>query len=89
VPVPKGGFLRINNTFFYIFNNVQCTLAFLLTTFIGPGLVSPDLVNNAPLYFIRPISRTEYVLGRSLSSPDCCPLRRGFGLALSACRPAS
>jgi len=40
-------------------------LAFLLTAFIGPGLVSPDLSNGAlTLYLCRPLSRTEYVLGK-------------------------
>ena len=41
-------------------------MAFLLTAFAGPGLVSPDLANGAlPLYFCRPFSRTEYVLGKA------------------------
>jgi ABC-2 type transport system permease protein len=59
--------LEIGNRFFFIFTNVQCTLAFILTAFIGPGLISSDLANNAlPLYFCRPISRTEYVVGKAL-----------------------
>ncbi len=67
VPVPKGGFLNIGNQFFFIFTSVQCTLGFLLTAFAGPGLVSPDLVNNAlPLYFCRPLARWEYVAGKML-----------------------
>jgi ABC-2 type transport system permease protein len=57
--------LDIGGKFFFIFTSVQGTFAFILTAFIGPGLVSPDLVNNAlPLYFCRPFSRTEYVLGK-------------------------
>ena len=37
-----------------------------MTAFIGPGMIAPDLANNAlPLYFCRPLSRTEYVLGRA------------------------
>jgi ABC-2 type transport system permease protein len=40
-------------------------LAFVLTAFIGPGLVSPDLANGAlTLYLCRPLSRIEYVLGK-------------------------
>jgi ABC-2 type transport system permease protein len=40
-------------------------MAYLLTAFVGPSLVSPDLTNNAmPLYLCRPFTRTEYVLGR-------------------------
>ena len=41
-------------------------LGFLLTAFAGPGLISPDLANGAlPLYFCRPFSQTEYILGKS------------------------
>lgn len=41
-------------------------MGFILTVFVGPGLVSPDLANNAlPLYFSRPFSRAEYVLGKA------------------------
>ena len=37
-----------------------------MTAFAGPGLISPDLANGAlPLYFCRPFSRAEYVLGKS------------------------
>ena len=43
----------------------QAALAFLMTLFVGPALVSPDLRNNAmPLYLGRPIFRSEYVLGK-------------------------
>ncbi|MBL8234452.1 MAG: ABC transporter permease [Bryobacterales bacterium] len=59
--------LTVGNQFFFIYTNVQCMLAFILTAFIGPGLISSDLANNAlPLYFCRPISRTEYVAGKAL-----------------------
>jgi len=45
---------------------VQGFLAFILTAFTGPGLISPDLSNGAlPLYFCRPFSRAEYVLGKA------------------------
>jgi ABC-type transport system involved in multi-copper enzyme maturation permease subunit len=45
----------------------QIGFAFLLTAFVGPGLISPDLGNNAlVLYFCRPFSRTEYVAGKLL-----------------------
>lgn len=57
--------LEINGKFFLVFMTVQSSLAYLMTAFIGPGLISPDLVNNGlPLYFCRPLSRTEYVVGR-------------------------
>jgi len=58
--------ISIDNKFFLLFISVQGVLAFLLTAFAGPGLISPDLANGAlPLYFCRPFSRTEYVLGKS------------------------
>src|ERR1700675_3973289 len=58
--------LGIDNEFFFRFMGVQGVLAFLLTAFVGPGLISPDLANGAlPLYFCRPFSRAEYVLGKS------------------------
>jgi ABC-2 type transport system permease protein len=55
----------IDRYFFYVFVTVQGTLAFFLTVFVGPSLVSRDLANNAlPLYLCRPFSRVEYVLGK-------------------------
>jgi ABC-2 type transport system permease protein len=58
--------LAIDSKFFLAFVNVQGVLAFLLTAFTGPGLISPDIANGAlPLYFCRPFSRVEYVLGKS------------------------
>lgn len=56
----------INGEFFYVFLQAQGGLAFVLAAFVGPGLVSPDLSNNAlPLYFSRPFSRLEYGLGKA------------------------
>jgi len=58
--------ISIDSKFFFRYMSVQGALAFLLTAFVGPGLVSPDLANGAlPLFFCRPFSRTEYVLGKS------------------------
>ena len=58
-------FIDINNKFFLGFLGTQAVFAFILTAFIGPGLVSPDLANGAlTLYLCRPLSRTEYVLGK-------------------------
>lgn len=63
--IPKG-VVSIDKTFFFNFMSVQGVFAFLLTAFTGPGLISPDLANGAlPLYFCRPFSRAEYVLGKS------------------------
>ena len=56
----------VDGGFFVMFLGVQSGLAFVLTALIGPGLVSADLANNAlPLYFCRPFSRAEYLLGKS------------------------
>ena len=58
--------LTIDHSFFFHLMSVQGVLAFLLTAFVGPGLISPDLANGAlPLYFCRPFSRAEYILGKS------------------------
>jgi ABC-2 type transport system permease protein len=52
------------NFFLYLFS-AQTYLAFLLVTFVGPGLIAPDLANNAlPLYLSRPFSKSEYILGK-------------------------
>lgn len=52
--------------FFLATLSFQGALAFLLTAWVAPVLVSPDLVNGAlPLYLSRPFSRAEYVLGKA------------------------
>jgi ABC-2 type transport system permease protein len=59
-------FVEVNGSLFMTLMGFQGSVAFLITAFIGPGLIAPDLTNNAlPLYFCRPLSRTEYVLGRA------------------------
>src|SRR5262245_51417842 len=56
----------IGREFFLVALWIQGTLAFLLTAWVAPVLVSPDLVNGAlPLYLSRPFSRTEYVAGKA------------------------
>ena len=61
----SAGLFNVDGNFFAIYTGIQASMAFLLTSFVGPGLVSGDLSNNAlPLYFCRPFSRTEYVLGK-------------------------
>ena len=63
--VPTGNLFAIDNRFFKFFCGFQGGMACVLTAFVGPGLVAPDLANNAlPLYFSRPFSRAEYVLGK-------------------------
>src|SRR5512134_1128845 len=44
---------------------VQSGFAVFLTALAGPGLIAPDLANNAlPLYFSRPLTRWSYALAR-------------------------
>jgi ABC-2 type transport system permease protein len=58
--------LDINGTFFLVYLTVQSSFSFILTAFIGPGLISPDLANGAlTLYLCRPLSRGEYALGKA------------------------
>jgi len=60
-------FLAINGRFFAIFMNVQSTFALILASVAGPGLIAPDLANNAlPLYFSRPMTRSDYILSRMI-----------------------
>ena len=63
--VPATQFLQVTPNFFRYFCGFQGGMAVLLTAFVGPGLVAPDVANNAmPLYFCRPFSRFEYVIGK-------------------------
>lgn len=53
--------------FFAVALAIQGTLAFLLTAWVAPVLVAPDLVNGAlPLYLSRAFSRADYVLGKAV-----------------------
>jgi len=64
--LPISELVTIDSWFFMVSMIVQGGLALVMTTLIGPGLISPDLSNNAmPLYLSRPFSRTEYILGKS------------------------
>ncbi len=61
-------FIAVNNRFFLVFMNVQGFFAVLLSAFVGPGLIAPDLANNAlQLYFSRPIRRMDYAIARFLA----------------------
>jgi ABC-2 type transport system permease protein len=58
-------FLAVEADFFKVFMGAQTVFAIALAAMTGPGLIAPDLANNAlPLYFSRPMSRWEYVLAR-------------------------
>ena len=63
----SGALPEIDGQFFYVYSVVQGSLAFLLTTLIGPSLIAPDLSNGAmSLYLSRPFSRAQYVAGKML-----------------------
>ena len=58
-------FIQVNGKFFAIFMYVQAACAVFLAALAGPGLIAPDLSNNAlPLYFSRPLTRWSYALAR-------------------------
>lgn len=60
-----NGIFSIDAEFFIILVTVQTQLAFLLTCWVGPVLISGDLTNGAlPLFLSRPFGRPEYVLGK-------------------------
>lgn len=61
-------FIQVNGSFFMVFMNVQAGFAIFLAALAGPGLIAPDLSNNAlPLYFSRPLTRSEYVCARLIT----------------------
>jgi len=63
----KPGFMTVDGRFFLLFLQIQGGLAGLLTAFVGPSLIAPDLTNGAlSVYLSRPISRTEYILGKGM-----------------------
>jgi ABC-2 type transport system permease protein len=58
-------FIQVDGRFFAIFMYVQAVFAVFLAALAGPGLIAPDLANNAlPLYFSRPLARWSYALAR-------------------------
>jgi ABC-2 type transport system permease protein len=64
IQAPPSDFVQ--RQFFLVALTIQGFLAFFLTAWVAPVLVSPDLVNGAlPLYLSRPFTRVEYVLGKA------------------------
>jgi ABC-2 type transport system permease protein len=58
-------FIQVDGRFFAIFMYVQGACAVFLAALAGPGLIAPDLANNAlPLYLSRPLTRWTYALAR-------------------------
>jgi ABC-2 type transport system permease protein len=61
-------FIQVNGNFFMVFMYVQAGFAVFLAALAGPGLIAPDLANNAlPLYFSRPLTRLEYACARLIT----------------------
>lgn len=61
-------FFKVDGNLFAAFMNVQAIFAIFLAALSGPGLIAPDLANNAlPLYFSRPLSRLDYALCRLIT----------------------
>jgi ABC-2 type transport system permease protein len=57
--------LPVDGMFFLRFLIIQTSLGTVLAAVVGPGLIAPDLTNNAlPLYLSRPLTRTGYVTGK-------------------------
>jgi ABC-2 type transport system permease protein len=55
----------VNNIWFWVFLQIECWMAFFMTVWSVPGIMMKDLANNAlQLYLSRPLSRTEYLLGK-------------------------
>ena len=65
IPGDITNMVKINGKFFLIFMNTQAVFSVMLAALAGPGLIAPDLANNAlPLYFSRPLTRVDYVTAR-------------------------
>ncbi|HUS19440.1 MAG TPA: hypothetical protein VMZ25_07300 [Terriglobales bacterium] len=57
--------LVVDGFFFEKYLVVQAFFCFLLTAWVGPGLISVDFANDAlPLFLSRPFTRANYLLGK-------------------------
>jgi ABC-2 type transport system permease protein len=57
--------IPIDERFFQTFVEIQGWIGFFLALLVGPQQVARDLTNNGlPLYLCRPVSRSEYVVGK-------------------------
>jgi len=60
-----NGSWGINSSWFATMLQVQTALGFILIAWAAPGMVTQDFANQAlQLYFSRPLSRTEYIVGK-------------------------
>ncbi|HEY5028812.1 MAG TPA: ABC transporter permease subunit [Candidatus Angelobacter sp.] len=55
----------VNNDFFLGFLGFEAGMGFILAAWGGPGMITKDFANHSvQLYLSRPISRTEYLVGK-------------------------
>jgi ABC-2 type transport system permease protein len=55
----------VNNVWFLSFLGFEAGMGFILAAWGGPGMITKDFANHSvQLYLSRPISRTEYLLGK-------------------------
>ena len=63
--VRRLSIIKITNSWFAFFLQVEAWLGFLLAAAAAPGLVTRDFANHSlQLYFSRPLSRVEYLAGK-------------------------
>jgi len=63
--IRMSGLTTIDNTWFAGFLTFQAWMGFLIVAAAAPGMVSRDFANQAlQLYLSRPLSRTEYMMGK-------------------------
>jgi len=55
----------VNNDFFLGYLGFEAGMGFILAAWGGPGMITKDFANHSvQLYLSRPISRTEYLIGK-------------------------
>src|SRR5262245_9320602 len=63
--IRMGSALQVNNLWFLNFLFAEAWMGFFLTAWGAPGMISKDFANHSiQLYLSRPLSRTEYLLGK-------------------------
>jgi len=64
--VRLNGAFGINNLWFATFLQIQTGMGFFMVAWAAPGMITRDFANQAlQLYFSRPLSRAEYILGKA------------------------
>jgi len=63
--IRMGSAFQVNGFWFLNFLSAQTWMSFILTAWGAPGMISKDFANHSiQLYLSRPLSRTEYLLGK-------------------------